>query len=139
MTIERKRVLSSIILNFATEDLKDTNGKILLAAGAPKEAQVQYAEYLVEDGVVIESTRTRIDARVADIDALPELKSKVMDAVVRITADRNDLRTARAAARAERDEARAQIAELRTQLDQVRSEREDAKAEILQLRAKGKS
>lgn len=64
--IERKRQLCSLTLHFATQDLHDLGGKLVLEEGQVKPAQLEFSEWLEEDGQELEGTRRRVEADLSD-------------------------------------------------------------------------
>lgn len=90
MPIQRKRIISALTIHFATTDIRSEDGSVQIPAGTFKNAQVEYAEYLEEDGVQIDGTHKRVTASIRDINALPDIGNAALNSVAKLTLERND-------------------------------------------------
>lgn len=89
MALERKKVLSALTIHFATVEILDGQGNVLFNPGEMKNAQVEYASFIEEDGVIVPGTQSRQTASVSDIESLPELSNKVIQTAILATARMN--------------------------------------------------
>ena len=59
MALERKKTISAITLHFATEDIYDENGNLIITQGTMKFPKVEVVESIEEDGVKLEGFKSR--------------------------------------------------------------------------------
>lgn len=88
MTIERVRNLSALTLHFATDDIKDNDGKVLIAKGQLKVAHLEYVTSFVEDGNVIPGTSKRETATADDLTNIPEISDKLAASLIGMAAEK---------------------------------------------------
>lgn len=89
MAIERVRNLSALTLHFATDDIKDRDGKtVLVAKGQLKVAHLEYATHFEEDGVRLPGTSSRETATANDLTNIPEIGDKLAASLIGMAAEK---------------------------------------------------
>ena len=93
MAITRTKTISAITIHFATEDLYDLEGNLLMTKGTMKRPFVEWKEQLEEDGVPLKDYRgKRIQATEEDVDTERDISGealKVVRGLKKIIADRS--------------------------------------------------
>lgn len=115
MPLPTKRIITALNLKWATADIKDEDGNVVLQRGQMKPVHAEWLEYAEYEGEPVKGTENKITMTITDFADHPEIK-RVLGAALQQSQTEN------AALRVEKEQIKAEKEHLKMEKESLAQE-----------------